>query len=134
MFAAAVAVIALVVILCMTIPGKRSRQKRVSATQAEIPTAVGGQDAYETRYIYAPRRTFSSNRKIRIRPDYYKRLRQVSVIPGSRSCSLIAYLDNILRAHLEDNEEYIDCFCRKNELEKTVKVTPKKRRKMTPKS
>ena len=58
MFAAAVAVIALVVILCMTIPGKRSRQKRVSATQAEIPTAVGGQDAYETRYIYAPRRTF----------------------------------------------------------------------------
>ena len=115
MFAAAVAVIALVVILCMTIPGKRSRQKRVSATQAEIPTAVGGQDAYETRYIYAPRRTFSSNRKIRIRPDYYKRLRQVSVIPGSRSCSLIAYLDNILRAHLEDNEEYIDCFCRKNE-------------------
>lgn len=115
MFAAAVAVIALVVILCMTIPGKRSRQKRVSATQAEIPTAVGGQDAYETRYIYAPRRTFSSNRKIRIRPDYYKRLRQVSVIPGSRSCSLIAYLDNILRAHLKDNEEYIDCFCRKNE-------------------
>lgn len=115
MFAAAVAVIALVVILCMTIPGKRSRQKRVSATQTEIPTAVGGQDAYETRYIYAPRRTFSSNRKIRIRPDYYKRLRQVSVIPGSRSCSLIAYLDNILRAHLEDNEEYIDCFCRKNE-------------------
>lgn len=115
MFAAAVAVIALVVILCMTIPGKRSRQKRVSATQAEIPTAVGGQDAYETRYIYAPRRTFFSNRKIRIRPDYYKRLRQVSVIPGSRSFSLIAYLDNILRAHLEDNEEYIDCFCRKNE-------------------
>ena len=115
MFAAAVAVIALVAILCMTIPGKRSRPKRAPATQAESPTAVGGQDAYETRYIYAPRRTFSSNRKIRIRPDYYKRLRQVSVIPGSRSCSLIAYLDNILRAHLEDNEEYIDCFCRKNE-------------------
>ena len=115
MFAAAVAVIALVVILCMTIPGKRSRQKRAPATRVEIPTAVGGQDAYETRYIYAPRRTFSSNRKIRIRPDYYKRLRQVSVIPGSRSFSLIAYLDNILRAHLEDNGEYIDCFCRKKE-------------------
>lgn len=115
MFAAAVAEIALVVILCMTIPGKRSRPKRAPATRVEIPTVGGGQDAYETRYIYAPRSTFSSNRKIRIRPDYYKRLRQVSVIPGSRSCSLIAYLDNILRAHLEDNEEYIDCFCRKNE-------------------
>ena len=106
MFAAAVAVIALVAILCMTIPGKRSRPKRAPATRV---------DAYETRYIYAPRSTFSSNRKIRIRPDYYKRLRQVSVTPGSRSFSLIAYLDNILRAHLEDNEEYIDCFCRKNE-------------------
>ena len=36
MFAAAVAVIALVAILCMTIPGKRSRPKRAPATRVEI--------------------------------------------------------------------------------------------------
>ena len=55
MFAAAVAVIALVASLCMTIPGKRSRSKRAPATRVEIPTVGGGQDAYETRYIYAHR-------------------------------------------------------------------------------
>ena len=34
---------------------------------------------------------------------------------------MIAYVDNILRAHFEENGEYIEQFCRKNEPQNTEK-------------
>lgn len=121
MFAAATAAIALVVILCKMLSKKRSRKECSPELWPEIPAEIYEQDAYETRYIYAPRDTFSSDRKIRIRPEYYDRLRQVATTLDPRYFSMIAYVDNILRAHFEQNGEYIERFCGKNELHGTEK-------------
>lgn len=121
MFAAAVAVMTLVVILCMIISKRQPRKKKTPEQQPTIPAEIYGQNTYETRYIYTPRDTFTSNRKIRIRPEYYERLRQVAIIPGFRFFSMIAYVDNILRVHFEENGEYIEQFCRKNEPQNTEK-------------
>ncbi len=76
----------------------------------EIPEWVCRQDGYETRYIYR-RETFASDNTVRIRPEYYERLRRIAARSGA--VSMIAYVDNVLRSHFEDNGEYIDRYCSK---------------------
>ena len=77
------------------------------------------QEAYETRFIYAPRTRFASDCRIRIRPQYYEQLRGIVDVVGSRHLSLADYLDRVLQEHLEENREHIERFCRQYDVEST---------------
>lgn len=77
------------------------------------------QEAYETRFIYAPRTRFTSDCRIRIRPQYYEQLRGIVDVVGSRHLSLADYLDRVLQEHLEENREHIERFCRQYDVEST---------------
>lgn len=112
MFLAATSVIAIVALLC-TVRFRKRRAKEYSWEFREIPEEIYRQDAYETRYIYARQNSFASCKTIRIRPEYYDRLRQITEVVGRSNLSLIAYMDHVLRAHFEDNGAYIAEFCRK---------------------
>ena len=53
---------------------------------------------------------FRSGKTVRIRPEHYERLRQITARSGA--VSMIAYVDNVLHAHFEDYAESIDRYCR----------------------
>ena len=73
------------------------------------------QEAYETRFIYAPRTRFASDCRIKVRPQYYEQLLAIVDVVGSRHLSLADYLDRVLQEHLEENREHIERFCRQYE-------------------
>lgn len=79
------------------------------------------QEAYETRFIYAPRTRFASDCRIKVRPQYYEQLRGIVDVVGSRHLSLADYLDRVLQEHLEENREHIERFCRQYDAESTQK-------------
>lgn len=97
----------------------RKRMKRATPPESAMdcpahsePSAwARHQEAYETRFIYAPRTRFTSNCRIRIRPQYYEQLRGIVDVVGSRHLSLADYLDRVLHEHLEENREAIERFC-----------------------
>ena len=65
---------------------------------------------YRLRFLLSRERTFTSRKTVRIRPEYYERLSRITAQRGG--VSLIAYVDNVLRAHFEDYAESIDRCCR----------------------
>jgi hypothetical protein len=73
------------------------------------------QEAYETRFIYAPRTRFASDCRIKVRPQYYEQLLAIVDVVGSRHLSLADYLDRVLQEHLEENREHIERFCHQYE-------------------
>lgn len=77
------------------------------------------QEAYETRFIYAPRTRFASDCRIKVRPQYYEQLLAIVDVVGSRHLSLADYLDRVLQEHLEENREHIERFCRQYDVEST---------------
>mgnify|MGYP005793587631 CR=1 FL=1 len=76
-------------------------------------------DAYRLRFLLSRGRTFASRKTVRIRPEYYERLSRITAQYGG--LSLIAYVDNVLRAHFEDYGESIDRCCRQTELSNGTK-------------
>lgn len=86
---------------------------------SELSAWARHQEAYETRFIYAPRTRFTSDCRIRIRPQYYEQLRGIVDVVGSRHLSLADYLDRVLQEHLEENREHIERFCRQYDAEST---------------
>lgn len=107
----------------------RKRMKRATPPESAMdcpahsePSAwARHQEAYETRFIYAPRTRFTSDCRIRIRPQYYEQLRGIVDVVGSRHLSLADYLDRVLQEHLEENREHIERFCRQYDAESTQK-------------
>lgn len=77
------------------------------------------QEAYETRFIYAPRTRFASDCRIKVRPQYYEQLLAIVDVVGSRHLSLADYLDRVLQEHLEENREHIERFCHQYDVEST---------------
>ena len=47
-----------------------------------------------------------SDNRVRIRPEYYERLRSIAGVAGGE-VSITAYVDRVLEAHFEDNEAAI---------------------------
>lgn len=72
------------------------------------------EDIYLFRYICPDRGPIGSNKTIRIRPEYYDRIRAIAHIVGKNELSLIAYLDNVLKAHFDDNRDIINALYRNN--------------------
>ena len=68
-------------------------------------------DGYRRRYVLNRwDGAFRSGKTVRIRPEHYERLRQITSRSGA--VSMIAYVDNVLHAHFEDYAESIDRYCR----------------------
>lgn len=89
------------------------RLHRTAAVSQQIPRSAEllRYDMYRTRFLLNRGGTFASRKTIRIRPEYYERLRRIT---AQRSdLSLIAYVDNVLRAHFEDYGAGIDRHCLK---------------------
>ena len=90
------------------------RQKlRLAEFATERPSRPSGTvrcDVYRLRFLLSRERTFTSRKTVRIRPEYYERLSRITAQRGG--VSLIAYVDNVLRAHFEDYAESIDRCCR----------------------
>ena len=72
---------------------------------------AGQDDGYRRRYVLNRwDGAFRSGKTVRIRPEHYERLRQITARSGA--VSMIAYVDNVLHAHFEDYAESIDRYCR----------------------
>lgn len=111
MFVASATLIAALFLCSALLRRRRIRRERASLRSLpEIPQSIYEQDAYETRYIYASPATFSSGKTIRIRPEYYARLHEITTLTGRGNLSLIVYLDRVLQAHFEDNGPFIERF------------------------
>lgn len=90
----------------------RRRSHRAGAAPQPQPRPDTAQDdGYRRRYVLSRRDgAFRSGKTVRIRPEHYERLRQITARSGA--VSMIAYVDNVLHAHFEDNAESIDRYCR----------------------
>lgn len=90
------------------------RQNRRIPEQATPPPAViapGNQtdeDIYAGRYVWLSQEMFASSKTVRIRPEYYDRLKKIVAVIGQSEVSVIAYVDNVLKAHFEDNRTVIN--------------------------
>jgi len=119
---AAVAVIAAVFIR----RAKRHREIVKASPSEEIsmevhPKDQTEEDIYLARFVWLSQGRTGSRRTIRVRPEYYDRIRAITRTIGHDRVSLIAYLDNVLKAHFDDNRDVINTLYRKddNELFKT---------------
>ena len=77
----------------------------------EMLLSILQDDGYRRRYVLNRwDGAFRSGKTVRIRPEHYERLRQITARSGA--VSMIAYVDNVLHAHFEDYAESIDRYCR----------------------
>ena len=85
---------------------QKLRRAEFATERPSRPSGTVRCDVYRLRFLLSRERTFTS----RIRPEYYERLSRITAQRGG--VSLIAYVDNVLRAHFEDYAESIDRCCR----------------------
>ena len=82
-----------------------------TAPQPQPRPDTAQDDGYRRRYVLNRwDGAFRSGKTVRIRPEHYERLRQITARSGA--VSMIAYVDNVLHAHFEDYAESIDRYCR----------------------
>ena len=75
------------------------------------PPLVTDADRYLVRFIFLLRLPFRSSKTVKIRPEYYERMRDITHIIGHNDVSITAYVDKVLKAHLEDNRDSIESLC-----------------------
>ena len=85
---------------------QKLRRAEFATERPSRPSGTVRCDVYRLRFLLSRERTFT----LRIRPEYYERLSRITAQRGG--VSLIAYVDNVLRAHFEDYAESIDRCCR----------------------
>lgn len=86
----------------------------VQSTGEEPPKDQTVEDIYLFRYILPEREPIGSKQTIRIRQEYYNRMRAITQVIGKNDTTLIAYLDNVLKAHFDDNRNTINTLYREN--------------------
>ena len=60
------------------------------------------------RYICLLRLPFAGNKHVKIRPSYHERIREITRVFGRGDVTITAYVDKVLKAHLDDNRETIE--------------------------
>ena len=60
------------------------------------------------RYICLLRLPFAGNKHVKIRPSYHERIREITRVIGRGDVTITAYVDKVLKAHLDDNRETIE--------------------------
>lgn len=63
---------------------------------------------YLARYICLLRLPFAGNKHVKIRPSYHERIREITRVIGRGDVTITAYVDKVLKAHLDDNRETIE--------------------------
>lgn len=97
----------------------RKRMKQMAGVSAPSDDAILGlnppqvtdADRYLVRFICLLRLPFRSSKTVKIRPEYYERMRDIIRVIGHNDVSITAYVDKVLKAHFEDNRESIDSLC-----------------------
>lgn len=69
-----------------------------------------GQDIYLARFICLLRQPFHSRQSVRIRPEYYERIKKIAFVIGQNDVTVISYLDKVLKAHFDDNRDAINAL------------------------
>ncbi|GGK19069.1 DUF3408 domain-containing protein [Parabacteroides faecis] len=112
----AVAVIAAIFI-------RRARRHRDAIGQTAPPEEItlevhpkeqSAEDIYLLRFVRLNQGRTGSRRTIRVRTEYYDRIQAITRTIGDDRVTLIAYLDNVLKAHFDDNRESINTLYRKS--------------------
>ena len=101
----------------------RKRMKRATPPESAMDCSAHSepsawarhQEAYETRFIYAPRTRFASDCRIKVRPQYYEQLLAIVDVVGSLHLSLADYSDRVLHEHLEEHPEHYERFCHQHD-------------------
>jgi hypothetical protein len=92
------------------------RYKKAIEVRAEqefmLIVEPSAQQIYLSRFIRRGRGLFKSGKTIRVREEYYDRIRTITRIAGEKKVSLISYLDSVLQAHFDDNGEAISRLLR----------------------
>lgn len=91
---------------------RRRSHRAGTAPQPQPRPDTAQDDGYRRRYVLNRRDgAFRSGKTVRIRPEHYERLRQITARSGA--VSMIAYVDNVLHAHFEDYTESIDLLSKR---------------------
>lgn len=67
-------------------------------------------EIYLSRFIAPSHVPFANGRAVRLRPEYYECIKQIIYTISRGEVSVIAYVDKVLKAHLEDNGAVIDAL------------------------
>ena len=108
----------LAAVLCVAVPFifRVCRYRRRMKTLI-VPTALRGgrrgtvptpEAEYLARYICLLRLPFAGNKHVKIRPSYHERIREITRVIGRGDVTITAYVDKVLKAHLDDNRETIE--------------------------
>lgn len=81
-------------------------------TVEEQPEQPTPEEIYLLRYISPDRGPMGSKQTLRIRTEYYDLIRAITHTIGEHGISQTAYLDNVLKAHFEDNRDVINTLYR----------------------
>ena len=103
----------LAAVLCVAVPFifRVCRYRRRMKTLI-VPDGPSGEVApeaeYLARYICLLRLPFAGNKHVKIRPSYHERIREITRVIGRGDVTITAYVDKVLKAHLDDNRETIE--------------------------
>ena len=113
-------VLAVVAVIAVVFIRRANRHRNIimRATEPEEitmevhPKDQSAEDVYLFRFVWLNQGRTDSRRTIRVRSEYYDRIREITQTIGNERVTLIAYLDNVLKAHFDDNREVINTLYR----------------------
>lgn len=73
-----------------------------------IPTRGLAEDIFMSRYVGLRQPSFTAGKTVRIRPQYYRRIQEIIAKIGHDKVTIISYVDNVLKAHFDDNSKTVD--------------------------
>ncbi len=77
-------------------------------TQPEPPPEEpSAREVYLSRFIHRKRDIFKSGKAISVRLEHHNLIRAITRVIGRNEISLAAYLDNVLKAHIDENMDTI---------------------------
>lgn len=78
-------------------------------TSLEVqPTVFAAEDIYRLRFISLWRIPFTGGKSVCIRPEYHARIKKIKKTIGDNDVTIGAYVDNVLKAHFDDNRVVIN--------------------------
>lgn len=109
----------LAAVLCVAVPfifrvcRYRRRMKTLivpdgPSGEVAVGTVPTPEAEYLARYICLLRLPFAGNKHVKIRPSYHERIREITRVIGRGDVTITAYVDKVLKAHLDDNRETIE--------------------------
>ena len=97
----------LAAVLCVAVGDDKGFHPAPSGEVA-VGTVPTPEAEYLARYICLLRLPFAGNKHVKIRPSYHERIREITRVIGRGDVTITAYVDKVLKAHLDDNRETIE--------------------------